>query len=75
MSLDNAIRAIAFAEAPTLGGAIALIAKHRNDLDAALRAAEVKSPQTTAKIGALERALEQISPLPQPEAHAVDKTA
>ncbi len=75
MSLDNAIRAIAFSEARTLGGAIALIAKHRNDLDAALRAAEVKSPQKTTKIAALERALEQISPLPQPDAHAVDKQA
>ncbi len=75
MSVDNAIRAIAFSEAQTPGGALALIAQPRPDLDAALRAAEVKSPPKTAKIGALERALEQISPLPQPDAHAVDKTA
>ena len=39
MSVDNAIRAIAYSEAPTLGAAIALIAKHRNQFDAALHAA------------------------------------
>ena len=49
MSLDNAIRAIAFAEAPTLGVGIALIAKHRMDLDAALRAAELQQVPVTAE--------------------------
>ena len=75
MSVDNAIRAIAYAEAGTLGGAIALIAKHRNDLDAALRAAALKSPQKTANAAAVERALEHLEPFQQPKAHAVDKTA
>ena len=64
MAAINDIRAIAYAEAPTLGGAIALMAKRRNDLDAAMRAAAAQPmPMTTD--GAIEaRALEDLEPLP-----------
>jgi hypothetical protein len=74
MSLDNAIRAIAFAEASTLGGAVALIAKHRNDLDAALRAAAVTDMPVDSEGAATERALSKIEAPPQP-GHSLDKLA
>ncbi len=61
MSLDNAIRAISYAEAPTLGTAIALIAKHRMDLDAALRAAEGEPRPVVAEGAAEQRALAKVA--------------
>ena len=72
MSLDNAIRAIAFSEASTLSGAVALIAKHRNDLDAALRAAELKQMPVAARNTATERALETIQQ-PSAPGQALDR--
>lgn len=74
MSLDNAIRAIAYSEAPTLGAAIALIAKHRNELDAALRAAETQDKPVTTEGAATERALLEMATASVP-AHALDKLA
>jgi hypothetical protein len=74
MSLDNALRAIAFAEASTLGGAVALIAKHRNDLDAALRAAALKEMPVASEGAATERALGTIEAPPLPS-HTLDKLA
>lgn len=74
MSLDNAIRAIAFSEASTLSGAVALIAKHRNDLDAALRAAAVRDMPVDSEGAATERALDRIETPPEP-GHSLDKLA
>jgi hypothetical protein len=77
MGIDNAIRAIAFAEAPTLGGALALMAKHRGELEAALR----ESGQTPAPVestgAAAQRALARIDEASRMTAvtHAVDKSA
>ncbi len=71
MSFDNAIRAIAYAEAPTLGAAIALIAKHRNDVDAAMREAEPDSKPVVTTGAAEERALTKLAA----ESHALDKLA
>jgi hypothetical protein len=74
MSLDNAIRAIAFSEATTLSGAVALIAKHRNDLDAALRAAAAQDMPVDTEGVATERALSKIKAPPAP-GHSLDKLA
>jgi hypothetical protein len=74
MSIDNAIRAMAYSEAPTLGAAIALIAKHRNELDAAIRAAETTSAPVTSDGAAAERALARLAVASEPP-HALDKTA
>ena len=74
MSLDNAIRAIAYSEASTLGSAIALIAKHRNELDAALRAAETVSKPVASEGAATERALLELAAAPA-ITHALDKVA
>lgn len=74
MSLDNAIRAIAYSEASTLGSAIALIAKHRNELDAALRASEAESKPVTSEGAATERALLDLATAPA-VTHALDKLA
>ena len=74
MSIDNAIRAIAFSEASTLSGAVALIAKHRNDLDAALRAAAAKDMPVVTDGAATERALSKIEAPPEP-GHSLDKLA
>jgi hypothetical protein len=74
MSIDNAIRAIAYSEAPTLGAAIALIAKHRNELDAAMRAAETTPSPVTSDGAAAERALARLAVANEPP-HALDKTA
>jgi hypothetical protein len=74
MSLDNALRAIAFAEAPTLGVGIALIAKHRMELDAALRAAELQQLPVTSAGAATERAVEKIAAASEVP-HALDKVA
>lgn len=64
MAVLNDIRAIAYAEASTLSGAIALMAKRRNDLDAAMRAAAAQ-PMPMTNEGAVEaRALQQIEPSP-----------
>jgi len=51
------LTAIAYAEAPTLTTALALIAKRRNDLDAALRAGELAPMPVATKGAATERAL------------------
>lgn len=74
MSLSNAIRSIAFAESDTLSGAVALMAKHRNDLTAALRAAELKPMPVASAGAAVERALLKIEPPAEP-ARGVDKVA
>lgn len=73
MSLDNAIRAIAYSEASTLGGAIALIAKHRNELDAALRAAATDQKPVVTDGAAEQRALLDMAT--EPVAHILDKRA
>ena len=73
MAVVNDIRAIAYAEASTLGAAIALIAKRRNDLDAAIRAAAAQ-PMPMTNEGAVEaRALEQIEPSPATQ-HLLDRS-
>jgi hypothetical protein len=74
MSIDNALRAIAYAEAPTLGVAIALIAKHRGELDAAMRAAEIQPAPVTSQGAAEDRALLKLAATSEPP-HVVDKTA
>lgn len=74
MSIDNAIRAIAYAEAPTLGLAVALIAKHRGELDAALRAAETQQAPVNTEGAAVERALDKMATSAEPP-HVVDKSA
>ncbi len=74
MSIDNAIRAISYAEAPTLGTAIALIAKHRMELDAALRAAELQQPPVAAEGAAEQRALAKLAAAAE-GMHALDKRA
>lgn len=73
MSLDNAIRAIAYSEASTLGGAVALIAKHRNELDAALRAARADQRPVVTEGAAEQRALLKLAG--EPAAHVLDKSA
>ena len=73
MSLDNAIRALAYAEAPTLGTAIALIAKHRMDVDARMRAAEAQPSPVEAEGAAEGRALDRLAAATE-EMHGVDKT-
>jgi hypothetical protein len=61
MSAD--IRTLAYSEAPTLGVAIALMAKRRNDLDAAMRQAAATQQMPVASEGAAEvRAIAQITP-------------
>ena len=74
MSLDNAIRAIAYSDAPTLGVAIALIAKHRNELDAALRAAETETKPVASEGAATERALLEMATGPT-VVHTLNKVA
>jgi hypothetical protein len=74
MSTDLALRAIAYAEAPTLGVAIAQIAKHRMDIDATMRAAELQQLPVTAEGAAEERAIDKIAVAAE-ALHAVDKTA
>jgi hypothetical protein len=61
MSLDNAIRALSYAEAPTLGTAMALIAKHRMDIDIAMRAAELRQLPVAAEGAAEQRAVESVT--------------
>lgn len=74
MSLDNAIRAISYAEAPTLGTAIALIAKHRLELDAAMRAAELKHLPVATEGAAEQRAIAKLAAAAE-GLRVVDKTA
>lgn len=71
MSLDNAIRAIAYSEAPTLGAAIALIAKHRMEVDAAMREAELRQAPVTSEGAAEERAVDRLAAT----VHVLDKVA
>jgi hypothetical protein len=73
VSLDNAIRAIAYSEASTLGGAVALIAKHRNELDAALRAATADQKPVASEGAAEQRALLEMAA--EPARHILDKRA
>jgi hypothetical protein len=63
MSAINDIRAVAYSEASTLGAAIALMAKRRNDLDAAMRAAALQQMPVESQGAAEIRALEQIEPV------------
>ncbi len=74
MSLANTLRAMAFAEAPTLGAAIALIAKRRNDLAAALRAGETRAMPVETEGAAAARALRAIAADPA-SGHALDRKA
>jgi hypothetical protein len=74
MSLDNAIRAISYAQAPTLGVAIAMIAKHRMDVDAAMRAAELQRAPVISAGAAEERAVEKVATAAE-AFHALDKVA
>ena len=74
MSTDLALRAIAYAESPTLGVAIAQIAKHRMDVDAAMRAAELQQLPVAAEGAAEERAIDKIAVAAE-ALHVVDKVA
>ena len=74
MSLDNAIRALSYSEAPTLSTAIALIAKHRMDVDAAMRVAELRHLPVAAEGAAEQRAVDKVAASTQ-AMRAVDKTA
>jgi hypothetical protein len=71
MSSINDIRAIAYSEASTLGAAIALMAKRRNDLDAAMRAAAAQEMPVISQGAAEVRALERIEPVAA-TAHLLD---
>jgi hypothetical protein len=61
--MSNDIRSIAYSESPTLSGAMALMAKRRNDLDAAMRAAADRQMPIAGKQAAEQRALEKITPV------------
>lgn len=74
MSTELALRAIAYAEAPTLGLAMAQIAKHRMDLDAAMRAAELELLPVSAEGAAEERAVARVAVAAE-ALHLVDRTA
>ena len=74
MSTDLALRAIAYAESPTLGVAIAQIAKHRMDVDAAMRAAELQDLPVASQGAAEDRAIDKIA-FASEALHVVDKTA
>ncbi len=74
MSTDLALRAIAYAEAPTLSVGMALIAKHRMDVDAAMRAAELQQLPVAAEGAAEERAIDKIAVAAE-ALHVVDKVA
>jgi hypothetical protein len=73
MNVD-AIRALSYSEAPTLGVAIATMAKHRMELDAALRAAELQQVPVTTDGAAEQRALDKMTSASEPP-HTLDKTA
>ena len=74
MSTDLALRAIAYAEAPALSVGMALIAKHRMDVDAAMRAAELQQLPVAAEGAAEERAIDKIAVAAE-ALHVVDKVA
>jgi hypothetical protein len=74
VTTDLALRAIAYAESPTLGVAIAQIAKHRMDVDAAMRAAELQQLPVEAEGAAEDRAIDKIAVAAE-AAHVVDKVA
>jgi GTP-sensing pleiotropic transcriptional regulator CodY len=59
MSTD--IRAMAYSEATTLGVAMALMAKRRNDLDAAMRQAALQQMPVESEGAAEVRAIEAIT--------------
>lgn len=73
MSIANSLRAIAYSESSTLSGAIALIAKHRNDLEAAMRARAGQVMPLAGEGAATERALRAIEA--SVSMHKVDKQA
>ena len=75
MSFDNAIRTLAYSEAPTLGTAMALIAKHRMDVDIAMRAAEVRQAPVAAEGAAEQRAVDKVTAVTMDLMRVVDKTA
>lgn len=64
MSGASDIRAIAYSEASTMSAALALMAKRRNDLDAAMRAALSQQMPMATEGAAEERALRAIAPAP-----------
>lgn len=64
MSRISDVRAMAYAEAPTLGTAIAMMAKRRMDLDAAMRQAALQQMPVTSEGAAETRAMEAITPAP-----------
>ena len=72
MSLD--IRAIAYAEAPTMGVGLAMMAKQRIELDQAIRAAEVTQTPVTSGNAAEGRALLKLAASVEP-IHVLDKVA
>ena len=63
MSGIGDIRAMAYAEAPTLGTALAQMAKRRMDLDAAMRQAALQEMPVASEGAAEVRAMEQITPV------------
>lgn len=70
MSIDNALRSIAYSETATLGAAIAQIAKRRIDLDAALRADALTEMPIAGRGAAEQRAIATVETL-----HRLDRTA
>ena len=74
MSVDNTLRALSYSEAPTLGVAMATIAKHRVELDAAMRAAELTEAPVVADGAAEQRAVEKVAAAVE-AVRAVDKVA
>jgi hypothetical protein len=72
MTLD--IRAIAYADAPTMAVGLATMAKQRIELDQAIRAAEVMQAPVTSENAAEGRALLKLAATVEPP-HAVDKVA
>jgi hypothetical protein len=73
MSVVNSIRSIAYSEASTLGEAVALVAKHRNELEATLRAKADQTMPLANEGAATERALREIESASL--LHKVDKRA
>ncbi len=75
MSIDTVLRSMAYSEAGSLGEAQLLIAKHRNEFDAALRDANAAQMPDKSEGAAVERALVSIETASALSGHAVDKTA
>lgn len=73
MSIDNSIRAIAYSEADTLAAAVALVAKRRNDLEAAMRADATRTMPVATEGAAAERAVEELAAEPALTHHVLDR--